>query len=243
MIVFALLAAALAASPLDAEGAPPPSPQRLGPAPQTAPIDLGALPPTAGQTADAARLSACLADVEKDPQRAFEEAMAWAGEAFIQEAYVCAAIADIERGRPAQGASRLDGLALTARTDAVRADLYTRAGHAWMLAQDPGRAKASFDWAISLVGKDPALLVDRASAYTALKLWRPAEEDLNAALDKTPADAAALALRAQARLRLNALDLAEKDAQAALAADPGQTLASLVLGHIREARRTGLAPD
>jgi tetratricopeptide (TPR) repeat protein len=192
---------------------------------------------TVGQTADAQRLSQCLKDAEADPEKTYEVAMAWAGEAFVQEAFVCAAVANVERGRPVYGAKRLDLLGLTARTEADRVELYVRAGHAWLLAQDPARAKASFDKAIAIAAKEARLYQDRAGAFALMRNWKAAELDLNAALDLDPKAAEALAMRAQARLELGALDLAQKDAEEALKLAPNLTVAAVTLGDIREAKR------
>jgi tetratricopeptide (TPR) repeat protein len=198
--------------------------------------------PTPGQVADNARLQACITKADTAPNDAYEDAMAWIAETHIQEAYVCAAIADIQRGRVEQGAKRLEGLALTSANDLDKANLLARAGNAWLSVDDHARALAALDRAVKLVGAQPELMIDRATALIAAQRWRGAEEDLNTALDKMPDSAVALALRAQVRLQLGAYDLAEKDANDSLAKDPKSVFALKVRGDAREAKRTGKAP-
>jgi tetratricopeptide (TPR) repeat protein len=199
-------------------------------------------PPTVGQQADSARLVDCVAKADKTPDAAYEEAMAWARETYVQEAFVCAAIADIQRGRVEQGAKRLEGLSITASNDLDKANLLARAGNAWLSIDDHGRALAAFDRAFKLVGPQPELLIDRASARIAAGRWRDAEEDLNQSLDADPKNAFALALRGQVRLQLGAVELALKDAEAALAIDPKSVFALKLRGDAREYKRTGKAP-
>lgn len=203
---------------------------------------LAAGAPTIGQQADSARLAACVAKADKTPDAAYEDAMAWVRESFVQEAYVCAAIADIQRGRVEQGAKRLEGLSVTAGNDLDKANLLARAGNAWLSIDDHARALAAFDRAVKIVGPQPELLIDRASARVAAGRWREAEEDLNISLDANAKNAFALALRGQVRLQLGAVDLALKDADEALALDPKSVFALKLRGDAREAKRTGKAP-
>jgi tetratricopeptide (TPR) repeat protein len=203
---------------------------------------LAAAAPTIGQQADSARLAACVAKADTAPDAAYEDAMAWARETFVHEAFVCAAVADIQRGRVEQGAKRLEGLSVTASNDLDKANLLARAGNAWLSIDDHARALAALDRAFKIVGPQPELLIDRASARIAAGRWREAEEDLNLAIDANPKNAIALAMRGQVRLQLNAVDLALKDADAALALDPKSVFALKLRGDAREAKRTGKAP-
>ena len=67
----------------------------------------------------------------------------------------------------------------------------------------------------------------------------PAEEDLSQSLDIRPDDALALRLRASARMQQSSFDLAEADAQAAVRLEPRNVDNLLVLGNVRESKRTG----
>jgi regulator of sirC expression with transglutaminase-like and TPR domain len=88
----------------------------------------------------------------------------------------------------------------------------------------------------------PDLLIDRARAYAMEGDWRHSEEDLSRALDLRADDPLALRLRAEARMRQNAMQLALADAERAVTLEPASVDARLVLGNVREARRTGEAP-
>ncbi len=126
---------------------------------------------------------------------------------------------------------------------ALRAELFSQAGNAWLLAHDPARARSSFTRAIATMQADrqqlPDLLIDRARAFAMESEWRQAEEDLSRALDIRARDALALRLRATARMHQRAFDLAERDALAAAALEPDNVDNLLTLGHVRESKRTG----
>lgn len=201
--------------------------------------------PNAGAARSAARLEQCVAQIDVDAERAYEEAMAWAAEGQSVNAYRCAAMALVAQNRADEGARRLDSLAsaVNPAETALRADLLSQAGNAWLLAREPGQARSSFTRAISTVEADPTqlpeLLVDRARAYAMERDWRHAEEDLSRALDLDARNALALRLRAAARMHQNAFDLAEADAVAATEIEPANVDNYLILGHVRESRRTG----
>jgi hypothetical protein len=203
--------------------------------------------PTTGRVA--ARFEQCVAAIDQDAERAYEEAMAWASEAQSVFAYRCAAMALIAQNRFDEGARRLDslGMALNPEDGALRAELFSQAGNAWLLAREPSHARASFTRAIAIVEGEPEqmpdLLIDRARAYAMEADWRAAEEDLNRSLDIRARDALALRLRAEVRMRQSAFDLAEADANAAIAIDPAEVDNYLILGHIRESRRVGAPVD
>ena len=199
--------------------------------------------PTVGQTADRSRLASCIAEVDTDADAAYETARQWIAEAHVREAYVCAAIAEAGRNKPDMAARQFESLSIDAPDNADRAAMLSRAGNAWLLARDAGRAKTAFDRAIAASAKDPDLFVDRARAHAMAANWRAAEEDLSTALDLRPGDPLTLRLRAEARMRQSVFDLAEKDAADAVAAAPKDVESLLTLGRAREARRTGRAPD
>jgi len=214
---------------------------------QTAAPEAGG---AAARTAE--RFSQCVALIDDDAARAYEEAMAWAAEAQSVGAYRCAAMALIAQDRYAEGARRLDSLgsAVNPAETATRAELFSQAGNAWLLGREPSRARASFTRAISTIESDPSqlpdLLIDRARAYAMEEDWRHAEEDLSRALDIRANDALALRLRASARMHQNSFDLAEADAQQAFtlaSTEDDRVSAALVLGHVRESKRTGAAVD
>lgn len=194
------------------------------------------------------RYARCLAIVDEDAARAYEEAMMWASDTNAVNAYRCAAVALLAQGRTEDGARRLESLAIAVNPAqaSLRAELLSQAGNAWLLAREPGQARSAFTRAIVTMTPGatelPDLLIDRARAYAMEGDYRLAEEDLSAALDQRPNDPLALRLRASARLNQRAFPLAEADAMASLNAsttEDDRVGAALVLGHVRESARTG----
>src|SRR5690606_579857 len=60
------------------------------------------------QAQDNARYEACIAIIDDDAERAYEEGMAWAAEGQILGGYRCAALALVAQGRHEEGARRLE---------------------------------------------------------------------------------------------------------------------------------------
>ncbi|HVV34690.1 MAG TPA: hypothetical protein VHC73_15790 [Vitreimonas sp.] len=205
-------------------------------------------PSAADQEAEA-RFEHCVAQIERTPERAYEEGMAWASEGHSLQAYRCAAMALIGEHRYDEGARRLQSLATATSPDltALRAALLSQAGNAWLLAHNPSQARSAFTMAITTLQADPSqqpdLLIDRARAYAMEHDYRHAEEDLSHSLDIRPNDALALQLRAETRLRQSSFDLAESDINAAIALDPRNVEFYKTRGDIIESRRTGTVVD
>jgi len=209
------------------------------------------LPLVLGQTSTAPtgqlgeRFARCVQLIESNPADAYEEGMAWAAEAQSVHAFRCAAMALVAQYRFDEGARRLQSLAsaVAPENTALRAELWSQAGNAWLLAREPGNARSQFTRAITTMESDPSqlpdLLIDRARAYAMEADWRPAEEDLSRALDIRPSDPLALRLRATARMNQRSFELAQADAMAAVRLEPGNEENTLVLGDIRESIRTG----
>jgi len=208
----------------------------------------GALPHLTGS--GEVRFRACVNLIDLSPDHAYEEGMAWAAETHEVGGYRCAAMAlAAEPGREAEAARRFEALAHTVSPDetGLRAELFSQAGNAWLLAYDAAHARSDFTQGIAIMQADrtqlPDLLIDRARSYALEKDYRHAEEDLSQAIDIRPQDALALRLRASARMHQNAFDLAEADAQAAVNLDPTNVDSLVTLGNAREAKRTGQAVE
>jgi hypothetical protein len=205
--------------------------------------------PAPAQAAEATRFQHCVAMIEDDAQRAYEEGMAWAAEAQAVGGYRCAAMALIAQSRYEEGARRLESLAIATNPEraGLRAELFQQAGNAWLVARDASHARSAFTRAIATVEGQPTalpdLLIDRARSYAMERDWRHAEEDLSRALDIRAQDALALRLRATARMHQNSFTLAENDAVAATQLEPNNVDNYLVLGHVRESARTGAPVD
>jgi tetratricopeptide (TPR) repeat protein len=199
--------------------------------------------PAAAATND--RFQQCVALIEADAPRAYEEAMAWAADTQSMQAYRCAAMALIGQNRHAEGARRLQSLAnaVNPAETALRSSLWSQAGNAYLLARQPSEARSVFTRAIVTMESDraqlPDLLIDRARAYAMERDWRHAEEDLSRSLDIRANDPLALRLRAAARMQQRSFDLAQADAMAAVQLEPTNEENRLILGDVRESIRIG----
>jgi tetratricopeptide (TPR) repeat protein len=172
--------------------------------------------------AEQARLEACVAKIETDPDNAYEDALAL-----------------IELGNYETGADRL--VALANSTDGgtleQRAIYLSQAGQAWIMAGAPEKAVLAFSDALKLAPGTVELLVDRASAHMMTEDWDKALSDLDLALANSPGFGPAHQLRAEVHLNKHSYDLAMRDVEAAMAADPKNIDTLLVRGRVREAMR------
>lgn len=193
----------------------------------------------------ATRFERCVASIDDDAVKAYEDAMIWAYETQSLNSYRCAAMALIGQNRVEEGAQRLEslGMALNPDQPALKAELFSQAGNAYLLAREPARARSVFTRAITTMESDPSqlpdLLIDRGRAYAMEGDYRHSEEDLSRALDLRANDPLALRLRATARMHQRSFELAQADAEAAVRLEPDNVDNYLILGHVRESIRTG----
>lgn len=189
--------------------------------------------------AEDARLEACVAKIEVDPENAYEDALAWSFEGNRPGARQCTALALIELGNYETGAQRLQMLANAADGGTLeqRAVYLSQAGQAWIMAGAPEEAAVSFTDALKLAPGTVDLLVDRASAYMMTEDWDKALSDLDLALANAPGFGPAHQLRAEVHLNKGSYDLAMRDVNSAMTADPKNIDTLLVRGRVREAMR------
>jgi tetratricopeptide (TPR) repeat protein len=180
---------------------------------------------------------ACLAQAHHDPAAALKTAQTWreAGGGFPAEH--CAAIALIGLQRYPDAAQRLENLASAMMTEptALRGDALDQAGQAWLLADQPDRAKAAFDAALKFEPHNPEFLIDRSEALAAIGHYWDAIDDLNRALAVAPKNVDALIFRAAAYRHVggaDALQLAQADADRAVQLAPDSVPALLERGNI-----------
>src|SRR5579863_6226243 len=197
------------------------------PSPQ--PSQAAGPPPTGQQYED------CLALTRRDPQRAYDQAIAWRELGGSFPADHCAAVALVALKRYPEAAKKLQDLAgAMMRADPLlRAGALAQAGNAWLLAGNAKDAKSDFDAALSFKPNDPEILIDRAEASAEESKFFDAVDDLNRALDISPNRADALIYRASAYRQLDSLDLALDDAEHALAIEPNAVAGLLERGNIR----------
>ena len=200
---------------------------------------------SAGDEARQARYESCLKKAQDDPDNAYEDALAWRMEGGGLPARHCVAVSLLALGETREAAERLEaiGHSSTPAPEVAKAEMLSQAGNAYLLAEAPSEARRALDGALKIQPGNPDLLIDRARALAMLDEYAEAESDLSAALEARGGDALALTLRAEARLYQGEIDAAEADAMAAIDADPENIDARLVLGNIRETRRTGEIPD
>jgi len=210
------------------------------------PLLLAGAPAAAlAQTADQDRYQACLDKAAEDAEEAYEDGLVWRMEGGGLPARHCIAVALLALGETREAAERLRAVAHSslAGPESLRLELLIQSGNAFLVAEAPEEAASTLTEALELNPGDAELLVDLARAHAMRLDYAAAEQSLDAALAADADNALALTLRADARLRQDRLDAAEADAEAAIAADPEAVEPRLVLGDIREARRTGEIPD
>jgi tetratricopeptide (TPR) repeat protein len=195
--------------------------------------------PAASAIDEPARLAACIAEIETDPEAAYETALTWTYQGNRPAARYCYALTLLANDRPDDGALKLEQLA-NARDGGTleeRAIYLSQAGHGWLQAGAPDAAIVAFSNALKLDKDDAALLTDRAGAYVLAEQSDTAMSDLDAALKALPGFGPAHQMRAQLNLDAGKLDAALADVKAAMAADP-ENIDTLVLrGAVREAIR------
>ncbi len=195
--------------------------------------------PAVAQQDEAARLEACIARIDQDPENAYEDALAWMGKGARPGARQCTALALIALGEEAEGAARLEQLANDKDAGGLdeRGVYLAQAGNAWLLAGAPEAAVVTLTNAMKLRPRDGALRKDRARAYVMQKKWDEAGKDLDAAIELSPGDAEALRLRAQALMETGKLEDAWTDVSAAMKAAPRDVEVLVLRGQVREAMR------
>lgn len=189
--------------------------------------------------AEARRLEACVAKIERAPEEAYEDGLAWTFEGNRPGARQCTALALIALGNVEEGAVRLENLSMSSDggTMEQRAVYLSQAGNAWLQIGAAEAAAVSFSEALRLAPGENDLLLDRATAYMLIDKWDEALVDLNTAIANSPGDAIAHQMRAEVHLNKDALDLALKDVETSMAADPKNIDTLLVRGRVREAMR------
>jgi tetratricopeptide (TPR) repeat protein len=186
-----------------------------------------------------ARLEACIAKIETDPDEAYEDGLAWTYQGNRPGARQCTAMALIALGHAAEGAERLKNLANSTDGGTLeqRASYLSQAGNAWIEAEDPAAALEAFSGALKIAPDAPELLMDRATAHMLLENYDKAIDDLDATLLRVPDLAEAHQMRGEAWLAKGDPDKAMADVTAAMAADPENVDTLVLRGRVREALR------
>jgi tetratricopeptide (TPR) repeat protein len=174
-----------------------------------------------GVAAEGARYERCLAEAVKNPDDAFEDALAWAAEGGAEAARHCAAVALLYNEQPEAAAVRLEQLAQDMRLQppARRAEVLAQAGRAWLEGRNSERAAAALTTALELSPDNAEIWIDRAEVYAAAANYWEAIDDLNRAIEFNRRRADAHAFRAAAYRLVNEQTLAMEDATKAVELD------------------------
>ncbi len=188
-----------------------------------------------------ARYQACTTLADRDPESALEDAVQWRDEGGGAPARHCLALALIRMGKFADAATELDALAgvLGKKNLRLRPAVLDQAGQAWLRAQKPRNAIASFTGAVEARPDNVEYRIDRALAYAAQGAYWEAVDDLNAAADLAPDRADIYTYRASAYRYLDTLELAQVDVERALALAPDDPVALLERGIVRRLQGDG----
>lgn len=174
---------------------------------------------------------ACMQLVKRQPQEAFDGALAWKGLGGGEAAEHCIGTALIAMKNYKLGALRLEDLAQQAkRTKEFKAQILAQAAQGWFLQGDLKRARAVISTAIDLDNTVADFYVDRAQMRAESEAFQHALDDLDTALVIDDAHVDGLAFRANAHRRLENFEAAWADVSKALALDPGHTAALLERG-------------
>jgi tetratricopeptide (TPR) repeat protein len=189
----------------------------------------------AAPTGGRAQYEHCLARAASNPNDALNEALGWQKAGGGPPSEHCLAVALVAVRRYSEAATKLDGLARGgfAADPSMRMQLFDQAGNAWLLANKPDSALASFSAALAIDPADADVLSDRARAHAMKKSWASAESDLSAALLVNPNRADLLVLRGSARHALGRKADARADFERALKLHPGFVDALLERGTMK----------
>lgn len=181
----------------------------------------------------------CIAKLDTDPRGAFDAAAFWRFSGGGIPAAHCAGLALIRMGQHKYGAERLEMMIRKMRNsddfnDSSKiAEVLSQAGHGWMLAGDPARARQLFTQALEFKPGTATYFVDRSLAATDLRDFRAAAADLDAAVKFDPENVEAYAYRARNRRQFNDVQGALLDVDHAISLDPNHVPALLERGSLR----------
>ncbi len=173
-------------------------------------------------TAEANEYEACLTLTRREPEKAFESALAWrdAGGGF--PARHCVALALVAMKKYDHAALTLEELAedMQKAGSPLLVSVVTQTVNAWLLGEEYDRALASATAGLTLEPDNVELRIDRSRVYAQLADYQAAFNDLDHALRIDPARADALTFRGAARRHLGDMARAREDVERALLLNP-----------------------
>jgi len=203
----------------------------------------------------------CVKLSQINPSKAYDQAIEWQKQGGGGGSRHCAALALVGMGRYEDAATILQQLAEdvqvsstasplgTSTGQALRADLLSQSGNAWLMAKQYQSAYEVLSSALKYVAaKSPTardILIDRARASAGQRDFGLALNDLDKAIELDPTRPEIYVFRASALRETKQIDLAAKDIEMALKLDPGNLDALLERGYIRQLQKndTGARED
>lgn len=185
------------------------------------------------------RHKACLEQIAKDQELAFEDAMIWRDQGGGRRARHCEAMALFALGHEGEAARRLDELAQgqDGGSETMRLNFRSEAANFWLAAEEADKAYASATAGLEYDEDNADLRIALARAHVLKGEVEKAEDELNRIIAADSAHAEALRYRADTRLRQGRLRGALDDIEASLAAEPESVETALLRGRINEAIR------
>lgn len=179
---------------------------------------------------------ACLTLTRREPEKAFESALAWrdAGGGF--PARHCVALALVAMKKYDHAALTLEELAedMQGAGSPLLVPVLTQAANVWLLAEEYERALAVATTGLEVEPENINLLIDRSRILAKVGDYQRAFDDLDLALKLDPARADALTFRAAAWRHLGDKTRALEDVELALSLEPDQPDALIERGILYE---------
>lgn len=199
------------------------------------------------------RYNSCLELIDKTPEKALNEALAFKADLGGIPAEHCEALALAGLGEYGEAAARLQGMAeklansrglplvrgkALSSSPALVADMWYQAANAWLLANESLRAAEAIDNATTLVPEgspqENKIRIARARIAASSEDYEIAYQEMKAALSADPQHLHLLLFFASASRQTGRLDEASEAIERYLVHFSQDPLAMLELGHLRE---------
>ena len=187
--------------------------------PQSAALGAGAAD---GIRTQESEYEACLTLTRREPEKAFESALAWRDSGGGFPARHCVALALVAMKKYDHAALTLEELAedMQAAGSDLVVSVLTQAANVWLLAEEYERANAVATTGLGIEPENINLLIDRSRILARVGDYKRAFDDLDLALKLDPARADALTFRAAAWRQLGDDVRALEDVELALSLEP-----------------------
>ncbi|MEX0582865.1 MAG: hypothetical protein WD185_04285 [Sneathiella sp.] len=164
----------------------------------------------------------CLTLTRREPERAFESALAWRDSGGGFPARHCAALALVAMKKYEHAALTLEELAgdMQSAGSGLLVPVLMQAANVWLLDENYGRAEAMATAGLTIEPENIDLLIDRSRILARIGDYQKAFDDLDFALKLDPTRSDALTFRAAARRHLGDKARALEDVELALSLNP-----------------------